>query len=147
MADTGWMIYGASGYTGKLIAHLAKERGLTPVLAGRSASSIDPLAKELGFSQRIFDLSDPATVKKNLEGMKVVLHCAGPFSKTYKMMAEGCISAGAHYLDITGEIPVFEGLRHLSERAKKAKVALIPGVGFDVVPSDALAAQPNRPLM
>lgn len=140
MSGTEWMIYGASGYTGKLIARLAKERGLTPVLAGRSASSIDPLAKELGFSVRIFDLADPAEVERNLKGMKVILHCAGPFSKTYRAMAEGCLAVGAHYLDITGEIPVFEGLHHLSERAKKAKVALIPGVGFDVVPSDALAA-------
>jgi short subunit dehydrogenase-like uncharacterized protein len=78
--------------------------------------------------------------------MKAVLHCAGPFSRTAEPMAEGCLRAGVHYLDITGEIEVFEGMAARHEAARRAGVTLLPGVGFDVVPSDCLAAHLHRRL-
>ena len=99
-----WMIYGANGYTGRLAARFAKEHNLDPILAGRLAEPIRELAGELGFESRVFDLADPAKVAANLEGVSAVLHCAGPFSATSGPMLAGCLRAGTHYLDITGEI-------------------------------------------
>jgi short subunit dehydrogenase-like uncharacterized protein len=134
-----WMIYGANGYTGRLIAAEAVRRGLRPILAGRSAAAIEPLAAQLGCPSRVFALDDAAA--KCLSGIRVVLHCAGPFSATARPMIEACLRAGASYLDITGEIDVIELGASLNDAARRAGVALIPAVGFDIVPSDCLAAQ------
>ena len=127
-----WMIYGANGYTGRLIARLAVERGLHPVLAGRSREVIEVLAGELGLEHRVFSLDDPANIRAGIDSMNAVLHAAGPYSATARPMAEACLEVGAHYLDITGEIAVFELLHGYDERAKKAGIVLLPGVGFDV---------------
>jgi short subunit dehydrogenase-like uncharacterized protein len=135
-----WMIYGANGYTGELIAREAKQRGLTPVLAGRSAEKIAPLAQSLGLEHRAFGLDAPAEVAAGLKGVSLVLHCAGPFSATARPMMDGCLAARAHYLDITGEISVFELAQSLHARAQAAGVVLCPGVGFDVIPTDCVAA-------
>ena len=135
-----WMIYGANGYTGELIAREAARRGLAPVLAGRSEDRIAPLAHELGLLHRSFRLGDPAAVCEGIAGMALVLNCAGPFSATARPMIEACLESGAHYLDVTGEIPVFELAHELDERARRAGILLCPGVGFDVVPTDCLAA-------
>ncbi len=143
--STAWMIYGANGYTGRLIAQEAKRRGLAPVLAGRS-DSVATLARELGFEHRVFDLSDGVAVRRGLEGMALVLHCAGPFSATAAPMLEGCLAAGAHYLDITGEIDVFKYCHEQDTRAKERGILVMPGTGFDVVPTDCLAAQLKREL-
>jgi short subunit dehydrogenase-like uncharacterized protein len=139
------MIYGANGYTGRLIAQEAKRRGLTPVLAGRS-ESVATLARELGFEHREFDLSDPEAVRRGLDGMALVLHCAGPFSATAVPMLEGCLAAGAHYLDITGEIDVFKYCHEQDARARQRGILVMPGTGFDVVPTDCLSAQLKREL-
>ena len=141
-----WMIYGANGYTGRLVARLAKQRNLQPVLAGRNAAQVTALAQELGFEARVFDLHDEAALAAGLTGMKAVLHCAGPFSATAMPMLEGCMRAGAHYLDITGEISVFEEVHALSDKIRRAGVVAMPGVGFDVVPTDCLAAMLKREL-
>ena len=143
---TQWMIYGANGYTGDLIAREAKARGLEPVLAGRRADAVRAVAEELGLPCRVFDLADPAAVDEGLAGIGLVLHCAGPFSATSAPMIEGCLRAGAHYLDITGEIDVFEHAHALSERARQAGVVLCPGVGFDVIPTDCVAAALHRAM-
>lgn len=135
-----WMIYGANGYTGELIAREAKKRGLNPILAGRSPSKLEGLASELGFEQRAFSLDDAAAVQAGLQDVGLVLHCAGPFSATSAPMVEACLAAQAHYLDITGEIPIFEAAKAEDERARAAGVVLCPGVGFDVVPTDCVAA-------
>jgi short subunit dehydrogenase-like uncharacterized protein len=129
------LIYGANGYTGELIAREAVRRGQKPILAGRSAEKLAPVAKELGLETRAFPLDKP-----QLDGIEVVLHCAGPFVHTSAPMARACIAAGAHYLDITGEIPVFESIMSMTDDAARAGVTLIPGVGFDVVPTDCLGA-------
>ena len=141
-----WMIYGANGYTGRLAARLAKDRHLDPILAGRHAEPIRALADELGYESRIFDLADPAKVAANLEDVAAVLHCAGPFSATSGPMLAGCLRAGTHYLDITGEIAVFEDIHARNQEIKDAGIAVIPGVGFDVVPTDCLAAMLKREL-
>jgi short subunit dehydrogenase-like uncharacterized protein len=136
-----WMIYGANGYTGELAAREAARRGLRPVLAGRNAEAVAALALELGLSSRAFGLDDPAAVRAGLDGLAAVLHCAGPFVRTSAPMVAACLAARVHYLDITGEIAVFEPVLSRSREAERAGVALLPGVGFDVVPSDCLAAR------
>jgi short subunit dehydrogenase-like uncharacterized protein len=133
------MIYGANGYTGEMIAREAKRRGLAPILAGRSAGKVESLSRELGLAHRTFGLDSPAAVDAGLEGMGLVLHCAGPFSQTAEPMLEGCLRNKSHYLDITGEIPVFEYAHAQQERARLAHVVLCPGVGFDVIPTDCVA--------
>jgi short subunit dehydrogenase-like uncharacterized protein len=130
------MIYGANGYTGELIAREAVRRGYRPIVAGRSEERIAPLAKELGCEWSAFPLDAP-----RLDGVELVLHCAGPFSQTAMPMVRACLGAKAHYLDITGEIAVFESIFALDDEAKRAGVTLLPGVGFDVVPTDCLAAK------
>lgn len=131
-----WLIYGANGYTGELIAREAVQRGHKPILAGRSAEKIAALASELGCESRAFSLDAP-----QLDGVSLVLHCAGPFIQTSAPMVRACLAAGAHYLDITGEIAVFESIFARDDEAKRRNVMLVPGVGFDVVPTDCLAAQ------
>ena len=141
-----WMIYGANGYTGRLMAEEAARRGLKPILAGRNAAAIEPLAKKLGLSAREFSLDDPAALRSGLKDIELVLHCAGPFSATCAPMLEACLDTGAHYLDITGEIGVFAHCHAQDARAKERGIVVLPGAGFDVVPTDCLAAQLKREL-
>jgi short subunit dehydrogenase-like uncharacterized protein len=136
-----WLLYGANGYTGRLTAREAVRRGLRPVLAGRSETPVAALAAELGLEHRVFDLSDAEAVRFGLEGMGLVLHCAGPFSATSAPMVDACLASGAHYLDITGEIAVFEAVHQRHEEARRRDVVLLPGAGFDVVPTDCMAAR------
>ena len=140
------LIYGANGYTAELIIQRAFDEGAKPIVAGRSQEKIALIAKRHSLPMRVFALDDPKVVAQNLAGVAVVLNCAGPFSRTAKAMAEGCIKAGVHYLDITGEIEVFEALALLGAKAEAAGVMLMPGSGFDVVPSDCLAAHLKRRL-
>lgn len=135
-----WMIYGANGYTGELIAREAVKRGATPILAGRSADKLAALGNDLKLEFRAFGLDDAAQLAKGLKGIELVLHCAGPFSATSAPMIEACLQAKAHYLDITGEISVFEHAQAQDARAKAAGIVVCPGVGFDVIPTDCVAA-------
>jgi short subunit dehydrogenase-like uncharacterized protein len=134
------MIYGANGYTGKLIAKEAVEKGYQPILAGRNQAAIEALAKELNLPSRVFSLNFENEVEKNLADIHLVIHCAGPFSATAEPMMHACIKSKTHYTDITGEIGVFELAQSLNEQAKSAGIVLCPGVGFDVIPTDCLAS-------
>ena len=133
------LLYGANGYTGNLIARMAADYNIAPILAGRTEESIKPLAEELNLSYRIADLNDISQLDKALAGISVVLHAAGPFRFTAKPMIEACIRNRAHYLDITGEIMVYEMAKKYSAQATEKGVMLMPGVGFDVVPTDCIA--------
>jgi short subunit dehydrogenase-like uncharacterized protein len=137
---TKWMIYGANGYTGHLVAVEAKGRGLQPVLAGRSADPIQKLAAELGLPAQIFDLSDAASSTAALADIAVVANCAGPFAATSRPMIDACLKNRTHYLDITGEIEVFLTAQGRHADAKAAGIVICPGVGFDVIPTDCIAA-------
>ena len=145
MADR-FLIYGANGYTGALTARLAVERGQKPILAGRNAAEVRGLADDLGLESRVFPLDDPRSVDDGLRGIAVALHCAGPFSRTSRPMADGCLRGTVHSLDITGEAEEFEALAKRDAEARSAGVMLLPGSGFDVVPSDCLAAHLKRRL-
>lgn len=137
---TEWMIYGAYGYTGRLIAEEAVRRGMKPVLAGRDARRLQPLAAQLGCPCRVFSLDSRENVTAHLAGLQTVLHCAGPFSATAEPMMDACLESRADYLDITGEIAVIEAAAARTDLARAAGVTLMPAVGFDVVPTDCLAA-------
>jgi short subunit dehydrogenase-like uncharacterized protein len=133
------LVYGAYGYTGELMARFAVEKGLRPILAGRSRERVEAMGKRFGLPTRVFGLDDPSALAAGLEGVGVVIHAAGPFSRTSRPMVDACLLAKTHYLDITGEIEVFEACAARDAEAKRSGVMLMPGTGFDVVPSDCLA--------
>lgn len=139
MTGKSWMIYGASGYTGVLLCEEAVRRGHKPVVAGRSAEKIVPLAERLGLSYVVVSLNDEENLAKILAGFDLVLHAAGPFIYTSVPMVRTCLRAGTNYLDITGEIAVFEHTLSCDQEARQKGIALISGVGFGVIPTDCMA--------
>jgi len=144
--NTRFLLYGANGFVGQEIAAQALKLGLQPVAAGRDAAKIETLAARLGIEPRAFSLDDAPAVGQALQDVPVVLHCAGPFIYTSKQLVDGCLRTGTHYLDITGEIPVYAAIQQRDEEAKSRGVMLLPGVGFDIVPSDCLAVHLKQRL-
>jgi len=138
MSNT-FLIYGANGYTGELITRFAVERGMKPLLAGRNAIAVEALAKKHHLDYQVFSLDEAYRIDNVLQSVDMVLHCAGPFSRTARPMVEACLRNKKHYTDITGEIAVFEACAALDKKAQEAGIMLMPGVGFDVVPTDCLA--------
>ncbi|MFW9940763.1 MAG: saccharopine dehydrogenase family protein [Candidatus Thorarchaeota archaeon] len=134
-----WMLYGAYGYTGSLIAQEAKNRGHSPVLAGRSAEKLIPFAKKLDLNYIVLDLNDDNILTKTVNEFDLVFHSAGPYKFTSAPMVRACLKTSTNYVDITGEIPVFEQNFEHDAQAKDNGMAIISGVGFDVVPTDCLA--------
>ncbi|RYF69764.1 MAG: saccharopine dehydrogenase [Cytophagaceae bacterium] len=134
-----FLLYGANGYTARLILEKAAQFGLNPILSGRDEGKLRPLAEQYGLSYRVADLTDEIALNNAMRDVPVVLHCAGPFSKTALPMQQACLRNGVHYLDITGEIAVFEQGAALDRQAREREVMLMSGVGFDVVPTDCLA--------
>jgi short subunit dehydrogenase-like uncharacterized protein len=146
MTEPTLLIYGANGFTGALIAERARERGLRPVVAGRSREAVEAIGARLGLTARVFDLEVPDAVVEGIRGARLVLHCAGPYSKTSRPMVDACLRAGAHYLDITGEAAVLEAVLARDAEARAADRVLLPAVGFDVVPTDCMAAKLHAAL-
>jgi short subunit dehydrogenase-like uncharacterized protein len=134
-----WMLYGGAGHTGALIAQHAHQRGHRPLLAGRNAPAITALAEHLDLPHRALALDDPAALNAALADVDLVLNAAGPFLHTAAPLAEACLAAGAHYLDIGNELQVFRALYDLDQRARRAGVTIIPGVGFGVVATNCVA--------
>jgi short subunit dehydrogenase-like uncharacterized protein len=140
------VVYGATGYSGRLVVEQARTLGLAPLLAGRDAGQLAALAAATGLSWRAAAVDDPASLDAALAGAGVVLNAAGPFSRTAQPVADACLRAGAHYLDITGEVLVVERLAARDADARRAGIMLMPAVGFDVVPTDCLVAHVARRL-
>ncbi|MBE9007925.1 saccharopine dehydrogenase NADP-binding domain-containing protein [Fortiea sp. LEGE XX443] len=134
------LLYGATGYAGKLIAETAKNQGVELILAGRNQSALMSEAKKLGFDFRVFSLDDSQAIAHSLQDVTVVLNCAGPFAKTAKSLVDVCLQTHTHYLDIAGEVPEFQALEARDMEAKNAGIMLLPGVGFGIVPTDCIAA-------
>jgi short subunit dehydrogenase-like uncharacterized protein len=134
-----WLLYGATGYTGRLIINEALARGHRPVLAGRSAAKLAPLAQPHNLEWRAFGLDDPDHLRDTVAEFDLVFHAAGPFIHTSEPMLQACLAGKTHYLDITGEIPVFENTLSYDTHAQEQGIALISGVGFDILPTDSLA--------
>jgi len=134
-----FLLYGANGYTGELIARLSSSYGLKPILAGRNQIKLESLAKELGLSYRVFGLEETGKLEAALLESPLVVNAAGPFIHTLKPMIEACLKTKRHYLDINGDINCFEQIKTYDDVAKKLGIMLMPGVGFDVVPTDCLS--------
>ena len=141
-----FLVYGSYGYTGQLIVQRALKEGLRPVLAGRNDKKLRAQAEQYNLDCRAFSINDTAKLDSALLEVDAVLHCAGPFVHTFRQMAEACLRTKRHYVDISGEIPGFEALASMDAQAKEAGIMLLPGAGFDVVPSDCLAAHLKKRL-
>ncbi len=141
-----FLVYGSYGYTGQLIVEQAVKEGLRPLLAGRDEPQLRAQAENFNLEYRAFSIEDTAALDAALMEVDAVLHCAGPFVLTFRQMAEACIRNKKHYVDISGEIEGFEALAAMDEEAKRAGIMLLPGAGFDVVPSDCLIAHVAKKL-
>ncbi|MEQ9468417.1 MAG: saccharopine dehydrogenase NADP-binding domain-containing protein [Ekhidna sp.] len=133
------LIYGAYGYTGRLIVEECLKQGIKPIIAGRSPEKAMTFANKKGLEYDVFEVTEREKLEKWLKRGDVVIHCAGPFIHTAKEMVQGCLATNTHYLDITGEFQVFDLIKEYGEKAKQRSIMLLPGAGFDVVPSDCLA--------
>ncbi|SCW78437.1 MULTISPECIES: trans-acting enoyl reductase family protein [unclassified Pseudomonas] len=131
------LIYGAAGYTGRMAAERAKALGLRFEIAGRNHARLVALAAQLAVPYRVFDAD--ADAAGSLSGISVLLNFAGPFAHTAEPLMRACIKAGIDYLDITAEINVYRVAERLGAEAVSRNVMLLPGVGWDVVPTDSLA--------
>lgn len=147
MRMKNFLIYGSYGYTGQLIVDLAAKEGLSPLLAGRDEKRLRAQAQKYNLEYRAFSLEETSKLEAALREVEAVLHCAGPFVHTCRQMAEACLRTKRHYVDISGEIPGFEALAAMDVEAKDAGTMLLPGAGFDVVPSDCLATHLNQRLL
>jgi short subunit dehydrogenase-like uncharacterized protein len=133
------IVYGSYGYTGKLIVAECRQKNLSVLLAGRNREALQRQQDETGYPFEVVDVNDTPALKNLLQKGKLVIHCGGPFRYTAKAMADACLEMGVHYTDITGEYQVFELLAGYDERARQKGIVIMPGTGFDVVPSDCLA--------
>ena len=140
------IIYGATGYSGRLIVQQAVARGLRPVVAGRDERAVATMAARSGLKWAIARVEEPASLRAMMASGTVLLNAAGPFSTTAIPLLEACLSTGAHYLDITGIAGSIEPVAARSQEAVHRGVMLMPAVGFEVVASDCLLAHVARRL-
>jgi short subunit dehydrogenase-like uncharacterized protein len=138
------LLYGASGYSGRLVARELLARGVRPVLAGRDANKTAAVAAELGCEWHAARVDDPSALATMLDGAAVVLNAAGPFAHTALPIVSACLARGTDYLDLAGEVPVVARLAAMHAAARARGVMVMPSVGFDVVPTDALLAHVAR---
>ncbi|MBU2711019.1 saccharopine dehydrogenase family protein [Zooshikella harenae] len=134
------LLYGANGYTGTLVARKAHALGLTPILAGRQEQFIVPLATELGCSYRIFNILKAEEACEQLNDVDVLINCAGPFPQDTTAIIQSCLANTVHYLDINGDLATLVNVQRFHTKAQETGVVLCPGVGFDVIPTDCIAA-------
>lgn len=139
MLDQTFLLYGANGYTGELIARYAASFGLQPILAGRNKRALAQLGAELKLPFKVFSLDDKVAMQQALQEVTVVVNAAGPYDFTAKQLVEACIAEGRHYLDLNGDAIIYDMIRTYDKAAKDSGVMLLPGAGYDVVPTDCLA--------
>ena len=141
------IIYGSYGYTGKLIVQECNSKSLNVILAGRNRESLQKQHEQTGYPFEVVDVHDKPALLSLLQKGSMVLHCGGPFIYTAKAMVDACLETKIHYTDITGEYQVFEMLaEEYNDKAKQAGIMVMPGTGFDVVPSDCLALYLKKKL-
>lgn len=140
------LVYGAAGYTGGLIVDEALAFGLDPIIAGRAAGKLERRARADRLEVRCAALDDASATREMLKGVAVVINAAGPFHATAQKLARAALAQGTHYLDISGEVKAMTAVAELDREAVRRGVMLMPGVGFDVVPSDCLVAHVARRL-
>jgi short subunit dehydrogenase-like uncharacterized protein len=132
------VLFGATGYTGRLVADGMVERGLRPVLAARGRERLEAMAAELGgLDTAVADVADPTSVRALVERGDVLVTTVGPFSRWGAAAAAAASSAGAHYIDSTGE-PAF--IRAVFERygaaAEQSGSGMLTAFGYDWVPGN-----------
>lgn len=133
------MIYGATGYTGRMVAQCAVAAGTPLILAGRSVTALAALAASGDVDYRAFPLDDAAAIDQALRGVGVLLNCAGPFAHTAEVLMRACIRAGVHYLDVAAELDGYRLAEVLDADARTAGVMLLPGSGGSVAMLGCLA--------
>lgn len=137
------VLYGATGYTGRLVAAELARKGADFAIAGRDARKLEALARSLpGARERemiVAPLDEPAALVRMARRARVILDCAGPFARMGRPVLDAALEAGAHFLDITGEGMWMMECLARDREARAAGIAVINGVGFDVVPSDCVA--------
>ena len=131
------LIYGATGYMGKLCTREFLRAGIRPILAGRDAA-VGALAAAAGLNSAVFDLN-AQSISQHLSGVSLVINLAGPFCATQKPLLEACLATGVHYIDIAGEVDEMRGAFAFDAAARDAKIMIMPGAGFGVVPTDIAA--------
>lgn len=145
-------VYGATGYTGRLVALELARREMAMVLSGRNRERLEAVATELGGGAELRPaaLDDPAALRTAFAGCGALINCAGPFVRHGRPVLEAALAARVPYLDTTGEQGwirrVFDSF---DARAREAGVAVVPAMGFDYAPGDllcALAAEGVQPL-
>lgn len=134
-----FLLYGTNGYTGRLIAQEALRLGMKPLLAGRNAPALADMARGTGLECIAFRLEETEKLHQALLRCRFALHAAGPFRSTLNAMVAACIRTGRHYTDINGDVYCFERIRAYDGQAREAGVMVLPGAGFDVIPTDCLA--------
>ena len=132
------MIYGAYGYSGALIAKEAVARGHRPLLVGRNQKKLRDLSTELNLEMRVLDLEDDQRLAAMVTDYDLVMNAAGPHARTSRPVIRACLGGRAHYLDICGEYYVLEDTFAFDSLARKSGIAIVPGVGFDVISTDCL---------
>ena len=140
------VIYGSYGYTGRLISEIASKSSSNVLLAGRNRDRLENQAEKLGLPFFAANLDRSDDLDRLMANASVVIHCAGPFHQTWKPMLDACIRNNCHYLDITGEIDVFEGIKSRDDEITEAGIMAMPGTGFDVVPTDCMALYLKKKL-
>lgn len=135
-----FIIYGAYGYTGELIIEEAVSKGLKPILSGRNEAKLKSLSEKHNLNYIAADLDNLGKLDEITADCNLILNCAGPFSRTFEKVVGYCLKKSLHYTDITGEIQVFEMAALMDKLAKENDIMILPGTGFDIVPSDCLAA-------
>lgn len=133
------IVYGSYGYTGQIIVEHCLRKNLNVLLSGRNGEKLNAQSQATGYPYQLADIGSHDSLTHLLEQANLVIHCAGPFQFTAKQMADACLDAGTHYTDITGEFGVFELLAGYDSKASSKGIVIMPGVGFDVVPTDCLS--------
>jgi short subunit dehydrogenase-like uncharacterized protein len=133
------MIYGATGYTGRMAAEHASAAGTPLILAGRNEAALLSFAARLGVEYRVFALEDFALIDRSLGDVGVLLNCAGPFAKTANVLMTASIRNGVHYLDVAAELDGYLLAEVLDVEARAAGVMLLPGSGGSVAMLGCLA--------
>lgn len=139
MSNSTIIVYGSYGYTGNLIVQECRSKNLDVILSGRNSEALKKQSALLNYPFEVVEMNYATALKNLLLKGRIVIHCAGPFQFTAKAMVNACLETKTHYTDITGESAVFEMLSTLDDTGKKAGITIMPGTGFDVVPSDCLA--------
>jgi short subunit dehydrogenase-like uncharacterized protein len=135
------LIYGATGYTGRLIAGRLRDSRINGVVAGRAPDRVRALAAELGVAGRAVTIDEPNRLDEALQDVDVVINAASPFAQTAPALIESCLRTKTHYLDITGELPVFRTAFAYDEVARSRGIMIMPGAALGIVASDCLAVQ------